>query len=222
MEAAEFGFGVVLSWGQGISGGGIAKEEPVDKLVEGLDGGRELRAGAFGIGVFGEGVSEFEGVLAELPVAEAVLGPVVEVLFGDGFGLEVFGEDGLDFGEGVEPREDGLVGFGIVETAVDLVAEGAREASDFSEHRFDGVFWICAQMTNDVMSAEGCPKPVRGNSAQAMGRELLKRHFGQSKICPKRGVQIVGRTIGVSGRNETDGNYGMDGNYGTDNYAESL
>ena len=80
-------------------------------------------------------MDEFEGVLAEFPVAKAVLGPVMEVLFGDGFGVEVFDEDGLDFGEGVKPGKDGLVGFGVVEAAVDLVAERVREACDFSEHR---------------------------------------------------------------------------------------
>ncbi len=95
-----------------------------------------------GAGILGEGVGEFEGVLAEFPVAEAVLGPVVEVLLGDGFGVEVFGEQGLDFGEGVEPGEDGLMRFGVVEAAIDLVAERAREASDFSEHRFFLVFWL--------------------------------------------------------------------------------
>ncbi len=87
-----------------------------------------------GAGILGEGVGDFEGVLAEFPGAEAVLGPVVEVLFGDGLGVEVFGEDGLDFGEGVEPVEDGLVRLSVVEAAIDLVAERTWQASDFTQH----------------------------------------------------------------------------------------
>jgi hypothetical protein len=123
--------------GQGVGGGGVTEEDPVEEVVEDFDAGCESGVGAFGVGVFGEGVSEFEGVLAEFPIAETVPGPVIEVLFGDGFGIEVLGEDGLDFGQGVQPNGDGLVRFGVIEAAVDLVTEVAREASYFSEHRWD-------------------------------------------------------------------------------------
>ena len=64
-----------------------------------------------------------------------MLGPLVEVLFGDGPGLEVFGEDGLHFGEGIKPVEDGFMWFGVVQAMVDLVAQRVREASYFSKHR---------------------------------------------------------------------------------------
>jgi len=137
VEATEFGSGIILGRREGVGGGGVAQEKPVGEVFQDLGAGRELGVGAFTGGFFGQGLREFEGILAEFPVAKAVLGPVMEVLFGDGFGVEVLGEDGLNFGESVKPSEDGLVGLGVVKAAVDLVAERVREASDFSEHSFD-------------------------------------------------------------------------------------
>jgi hypothetical protein len=134
VETAEFGVGVIGGLGEGVSGGGEAEEEPVEDMVEDLGVVGRLGVSGIGIGIFGERVDEFEDFLVEFPVAEAVLGPVVEVLFGDGFSVQVLGEDGLDFGEGIEPGEDGMVRLGVVEAAVDLVAERAWEASDFTEH----------------------------------------------------------------------------------------
>jgi hypothetical protein len=122
VETAEFGFGF-FGLGQRIGGGGEAEEEPMEEVVEDLEMGWRLRGGGIGAGVFGDGERELEGVLVEFPVPEAVPGPVVEVLFGDDFGVEVFGEDGVDLRESVEPVKDGLVGFGVVEAAIDLVAE---------------------------------------------------------------------------------------------------
>ena len=48
----------------------------------------------------------------------------------------MFGEDGLDFGEGVEPFDEIHAGFAVVEALVELVAEVVGEvvgeAGDFA------------------------------------------------------------------------------------------
>jgi hypothetical protein len=76
---------------------------------------------------------ELGGVILEEPVTEATLFPFGEVLFGDGSVVEVGGEDGFDFRERVEPRENGFVRLVIVETKVELVAELMRKTSDFAD-----------------------------------------------------------------------------------------
>jgi len=43
------------------------------------------------------------------------------------------GEDGFDFGEGVEPRKDGFVGLMVVKTEIELIADGVRETGDFAD-----------------------------------------------------------------------------------------
>ena len=57
-------------------------------------------AGEFG-GVGGEFAGVFEEFLGGEPVEEAANVPFGEVLRADGDAVEVFGEDGLDFGEAV-------------------------------------------------------------------------------------------------------------------------
>ena len=42
------------------------------------------------------------------------------------------GEDGLDFGKGVEPIDKGFAFFTVVEAGVELLHGGMRETSDFS------------------------------------------------------------------------------------------
>ena len=69
----------------------------------------------------------------EEPIAEAALFPFGEVLFGDGTVIEIDSEDGFDFGERVEPGEDGFGGEAVVEFEIELFAEGMREASDFAD-----------------------------------------------------------------------------------------
>ena len=55
-------------------------------------------AGEFG-GVGGEFTGVFEDFLGGEPVEEAAVVPFGEVLGADGDAVEMFGEDGLDFGE---------------------------------------------------------------------------------------------------------------------------
>ncbi len=93
---------------------------------------------AFGEGWVAQGLfvvevaDEGEGVLVDKPVAVAADLPVVEVGRGDGGGVEIGGQDGLDFGEGVEPVEEGGAGFVVEEALVELVADGGGETGDFA------------------------------------------------------------------------------------------
>jgi hypothetical protein len=85
--------------------------------------------------VGGEKLEELGGVVLEEPVAVAALFPFGEVLFGDGAAVEFGGEDGFDFGERVEPGEDGFGGDTVVEFEVELFADGVGEAGDFADAR---------------------------------------------------------------------------------------
>jgi len=78
-------------------------------------------------------LEELGGVILEEPIAEAALFPFGKVLFGDGAVVEVGGEDGIGFGERVEPRENDFVRLVIVETEVELFAELMRETGDFAD-----------------------------------------------------------------------------------------
>ena len=88
-------------------------------------------AGEFG-GVGGEFTGVFEDFLGGEPVKETAVIPFGEVLRADGDAVEMFGEDGLDFGEMIQPFNEVHAGFAVVETLVELVAERAGEAGDFA------------------------------------------------------------------------------------------
>jgi hypothetical protein len=87
-----------------------------------------LEAGGF----LADGAEPGAGLLVAEPVGIAALFPVAEVGFVDGAAAEVGGEDGLDFGEGVEPGDEGRGRLAVVEAGVELVTEGLREAGDFA------------------------------------------------------------------------------------------
>ncbi len=129
-EETEISFRFVFGRGQGLGGGGEVESDPLDEFVGEAGGGTEVRGGARGEISGGEG----ESVLAQFPLAEAVPGPFVQVLFGDGTAGEIRGDEGLDFGQGIEPGEDVVVALALVEAAVELFAKGLREVGDFSVH----------------------------------------------------------------------------------------
>ena len=78
----------------------------------------------------------------------------MEVLFGDGAAGEVGGEDALDFGEGVEPGEEARVRLGVVEAAVELLAEVAGEGSDFAVHSLIFLFRITERVGQKLSMSE--------------------------------------------------------------------
>ena len=111
-EAGEFGFGVFLRRGERAGEGGVTDLEEADEF-----GGHLLEDG--GVEVVGEGVvGEGEGGLVELPVAEAVLLPVGQVLLFDWLAVEFIFQDGLHLWEGIDPVEDALLFLGTVEAFV--------------------------------------------------------------------------------------------------------
>jgi len=75
----------------------------------------------------------FEEFLAGLPLEEAAVTPVGDVLLANGLAVEGLAEDGFDVGDGVEPFDEIAGGGGAFEAAVEFVADGAGEAGDFGD-----------------------------------------------------------------------------------------
>jgi hypothetical protein len=67
-----------------------------------------------------------------LPFDEAVVAPFVKILFADGLAGEVTGQEVLDVGGGIKPIEEGVAILVMGEAAVEFIAQGAREAGDFT------------------------------------------------------------------------------------------
>lgn len=126
-EEAEFGFGVV-GGGKILSRGGEAEGNPMDEVVDDGFAGGLVWSGVIGLSFGGE----LEGGLAHLPAAKRALAIIREVLFADGFSVEIGLEDGLEFGEGVKPEEEGFGGLIVVEPGVELLAESVRETGEFA------------------------------------------------------------------------------------------
>ena len=106
---------------------GIAGDDGVGEAA----GQFAVGAGELG-GVGGEFAGGFKEFLGGEPVEEAAVVPFGEVLRADGDAVEVFGEEGLDFGEAVQPLDEVHAGFAVVEALVELVAKLVGEAGDFA------------------------------------------------------------------------------------------
>jgi len=72
------------------------------------------------------------------PIGVAAEPPIGEVLFGEGASAEFFGEDALDFGQGVEPGEEFRAVGAVIEAVVEFIADEFGEAGDFSGAGFHG------------------------------------------------------------------------------------
>ena len=118
-------------------GGFLVQGHPHEQRGKpGVDGGGELVGEGAEVGevfgMFGQFADLLEDFLAGEPVEEAAVIPFGEVLGADGDAFEVLGEDGLDFGEGVKPLQEGHAGFAVVKALVELFAEGVGETGDFT------------------------------------------------------------------------------------------
>ena len=83
------------------------------------------------------------------PIGVAAETPIGEVVFGEGASAEFFGEDALDFGQGVEPGEEfGAVG-AVFEAMVEFIADGFGEAGDFSGAGFHGGEFLTADYADE-------------------------------------------------------------------------
>lgn len=138
-EAGELALGIADAFPALVDIGTVAK--PVlggADEVGGGDGGKGIgdfpgtEAGVQGIGLFGELKGEVAGFPEFEPVLIAALAPFGEVLLGDGAAAKEFGEDTLDFGEGVEPGEELGAGGAVIDALVEFIAEDAGEAGDFA------------------------------------------------------------------------------------------
>ncbi len=102
-------------------------------------------------------LNEIESVLADEPVAVAAMPPLGQVDFVEGAPVEAGGKHGLDFGDGVEPFEDGVGRFAVVEAAIDLLTDVVREAGDFSGAHGLGIgSKVGSLQTGWVASLRGC------------------------------------------------------------------
>jgi hypothetical protein len=133
---AEFGFGVFGDGGV-MGGGGETQGNPMDELADNRFSGDLLlgwrREVSLGFG------RELERGLADFPFSKGVPAVFGEVLFADGFVVETVFEDGLEFGERVEPREQGPGRFGVSEPEVEMLAKREGETGEFAGHRRDWV-----------------------------------------------------------------------------------
>ena len=113
---------------EGFGGSGVVEGDPMSQ--PGADG---IAQGLVAEGLFIiELLNEIRSVLADEPVAVAAMAPLGQVDFVEGASVEAGGEHGLDFGDGVEPFEDGVGLFAVVEAAIELLTDVVREACDFS------------------------------------------------------------------------------------------
>src|SRR5215813_4183668 len=118
--------GIIIDSQKRAGGGDVLESHPVGELF--ADGIVEALAGVL-VGLAGWGLKvadEVKGLLGQEPIVVAAASPFVEVDFVDGVALEMGGEAGLDLRQPVEPGEEGVGEFAVLEASVDLFADGVR------------------------------------------------------------------------------------------------
>jgi hypothetical protein len=118
--------------------GGIGVERLVEAMggKGGSAGGQAAGGAEESAGVMGIGFEKVEGNLGIGPALETGFAPVGEVLGSDGLAVEVFGEGGLDGGEGIEPGNEFGGGLEVAQAAVELFAEVVGQTGNFAGKRF--------------------------------------------------------------------------------------
>lgn len=123
-----------LDGGKGVMGGDEEGQVVGDGALAGLG-----KLAGFGHETAGFG----EGGLLEEPVGVVAFFPLGEVGRGEGMACKLGGEQMLDFGHGVERRDDLAGGLAVAQTGVDILADMMGKAGDFTDggvaHRFDWV-----------------------------------------------------------------------------------
>ena len=76
------------------------------------------------LGLFGGPAGLFAQELVARPIEVAAFAPFGKVLRADGQAGELFGDDFLDFGQLVEPGDEGFAEFAVFEAAVEFFADG--------------------------------------------------------------------------------------------------
>ena len=76
------------------------------------------------------------------PIGVAAASPIGEVVFGKRTSAEFFGEDALDFRQGVEPGEQFRSRGAVFEAVIQLIADEFRQASNFAGTGFHGMRFL--------------------------------------------------------------------------------
>jgi len=79
-----------------------------------------------------------DALLVHEPILVAGASPFGEVLVGDGFAVEEFGENLFGFGQVVHPWKEGAADFAVVEALVELFADWVWQTSylaDSGDHK---------------------------------------------------------------------------------------
>ena len=93
--------------------------------------------------------SEGQSVALSEPVGITTMTPGGDVDVVDGATVEVLHQDSLDFGERVEPFENGFYGMAIEETAVELLTDFVGKAGDFAGVGH-GCYWLRGYMVTSL------------------------------------------------------------------------
>jgi len=163
-QPSPFGGRVLLIGDERFGGSGLVEGDPMSE--PGADG---IAQGLVAEGLFiVEVLNEIQSVLADEPVAVAAMTPLGEVDFVEGAPVEADGERGLDFGDGVEPFENGVGLFAVVEAAIELLTDVVREAGDFSGAHGLGVGSNILSQIDRIMAGQ--------NHCRVMGGIKLSGH----------------------------------------------
>ena len=127
VEELPFESGIGFGW-ERAGEGGILEGGPACELFGERTGERGVAEFLFVV----EAAGDFEGVLANEPIAMTGATPFGEVLFRDGPAGKLRVESGFYFRKAVEPFEDGIAGFAVAEAAVELLADFEGEPGDFA------------------------------------------------------------------------------------------
>ena len=87
-------------------------------------------------------------IVAGLPLGKAALTPLGKVLGNDGISLKEVADDLLDFGEGVEPLDEGDARDVAFEPAVEFLPDFIGETGDFSVTGHED-WLLCREVSDD-------------------------------------------------------------------------
>ena len=167
----EFGFGGRVGGGLGFfRGQGESSGEEEAKVMAEI--GRNI------VGVFDDLLGAVEELTVGEPVGVTTGIPFGEVLFGDGAPGEVGGEPGADFGEGVEPGEDGGLRFAVEQAFVEGLPDFSGQAGDFS--------------AGTCVHGDGYSTGV--SKTYSYGRNLGGIFGGERKISPRKSKTAKGKS----------------------------
>src|ERR1700677_1821001 len=97
--------------------------------------------------------------------------------FGNGLAVEVNGQGGLVLGEGIEARDEGGGGYAPAEALIEPLAEGGRQASDFT---------FSNHPARSIPFNTGDVKGLNAPNARKRGKDRFGQRGGASRFEPRR------------------------------------